>query len=336
MKIGWILSGNKDVAGARIQGWNMHKYFINQDIYSEVLSDPSEMNTDFHFSKKEIKEFITRQYDVILVQKIQSGKNFEFFLDECKKSKTKVIYIGIDRINLDFAISCDAIITVSDYIKNKVPKQHQNKVFKVFDGFEHNGELQKKHTTSKKITLVFTSNITFPKFPQIKYLPKNVSLKIIGPSEERMKKFAHKLPFNKEGKLFSDTPYNFEYILWDLKTVEKEILDCDVAVIPYPDNLLKENFIIRKSSNRLLMFMSYGIPTIVSPHPEYKHLIKQGENGFIANNPSEWIKYIEFLRDNPEKRKEIGQKAKLSVIDKYSLKRQGELYLKIIKKVLMM
>ena len=336
MKIGWILSGGKDVAGARIQGWNMHEYLLKSGIDSEIISGPETMNTDFHFSKREIEEFTNKEFDVILVQKIQSGRNFQFFLDICKKKNTKVIYIGIDRINLDFAISCDGIITVSEYIKNQIPKEYQKKVFKVFDGFEHDGELQKKHNKFKKLKLVFTSNIVFSKFPQIKHLPKNVSLKIIGPPEKKIKKFAQKLSFNKKGKIFSDTPYDFEYILWNLNTVDKEILDCDVAVIPYPDEILKENFIIRKSSNRLIMFMSYGLPVIVSPHPEYKKLIKQGENGFIANNHSEWIKYVEFLRDNPDKRKEIGQKARLTVIDKYSLKKQGDLYLNIIKKVLKM
>ena len=330
MRIGWILSGGKDVAGARIQGWNMHKYFINQDIYSEVLSDPSEMNTDFHFSKKEINEFISKKFDVILVQKIQSGKNFQYFLELCKKNNTKVIYIGIDRINLEFAISCDAIITVSNYIKKQIPKQHQKKVFTVFDGFEHNGELQKKHTKSKKIKLVFTSNIVFSKFPQIEYLPKHVSLEIIGPPKKRVKKFF------PNRTMFTETPYDFKYIIWNLKTVEKHILNCDVAVIPYPNEILKKDYIIRKSSNRLLMFMSYGLPVVVSPHPEYKPFIKQGKNGFIAKKPDEWIKFIEFLRDNPQKRKQIGKNARDSVINKYSLNCQGDLYFKIIKKVLKM
>jgi glycosyltransferase involved in cell wall biosynthesis len=51
--------------------------------------------------------------------------------------------------------------------------------------------------------------------------------------------------------------------------------------------------------------MSLGLPTIVSATPEYLPLIKQGKNGFIAKSEKDWIKFIKFLRDNPEKRKEI-------------------------------
>ena len=98
MKIGWILSGGKGVAGARIQGWNMHEYFISKEIDSEVLIGPAEMNTDFYLTKKEIKEIIKQKFDVILVQKIQTGKNFLYFIDECHKNNIKVIYVGIDRI----------------------------------------------------------------------------------------------------------------------------------------------------------------------------------------------------------------------------------------------
>ncbi len=325
MKIGWILSGNKNIAGARIQGWNMHEYLLQKGIQSEIISF-NHYNYDLKFTKNEINEILERNFDVILLQKIQTGENFNYLIKQAHKKSTKIIFIGIDRINVDFAVMCDTIIVVSKYLKKLIPEAHQKKTFKVFDSYDNPDNKCKKHSNKKKLSLVFVSNNVFSKFPQIPFLPKNVSLTIIGPPEERVKKFT------PNEKMFTETPYNFKYLVWNLDEVQKEILKCDVGVIPYPDELLKKDYIIRKSSNRLLMFMSYELPTIVSPHPEYKPLIKQGKNGFIANNPSEWIGYIEFLRDNPDKRKEIGQKARLSVIDKYSLKRQGELYLKIIKK----
>ena len=80
--------------------------------------------------------------------------------------------------------------------------------------------------------------------------------------------------------------------------------------------------------------MSLGMPAIVSPTPEYKKLIKQGVNGFVAKNPKEWAKFIKLLRDNPEKRKKIGNIARKNVIDKYSPVAQAELYLKIFNKIL--
>ena len=56
--------------------------------------------------------------------------------------------------------------------------------------------------------------------------------------------------------------------------------------------------------------------TIASPTPEYKPLIKQDKNGFLAKNPEEWIKYIEYLRDNPKERARIGKTARKYIVPK--------------------
>ena len=80
--------------------------------------------------------------------------------------------------------------------------------------------------------------------------------------------------------------------------------------------------------------MSLGMPAIVSPTPEYKKLIKQGKNGFIAKNSDEWNKFIELLRDNPKMRKKIGDEARKSIKEKFSLESQANLYLKIFSKTL--
>lgn len=328
MKIGWILSGNKGVAGARIQGWNMHKEFLKRKINSEIIFAPKGFQTELKLSKEEIDNIIKKDYNIIVLQKIQSGKNFNYLVENAHKKDIKIIFIGIDNINVEFAIQCDAIIVVSAYLKKLIPKRYHNKTYIVFDSYEHKKDQYKKHTDKKKIKLVFTSNDVFSKFPKIEYLPKDVILTIIGPPEERVKKF---MP---DKKIFTETLYKFKYIVWDLKTVNKEILKCDVAVIPYRDKDLKNEFIKRKSNNRLVMFMSFGIPTIASPRKEYKKLIKQGKNGFIAKNPKEWIRFIEVLRDNPQLRKQIGKRARKDVLEKYSMEKQADLYLKILRKTL--
>lgn len=327
MKIGWILSGNKNVAGARIQGWNMHEEMLKMKIKSEIISS-DHYNYNLNFSKMEIDKIIKKGYDLIVLQKIQSGENFDYFVKEAHKRKIKIVFIGIDNINIEFAVKCDAIVVVSKYLKGLISKKYQKKSFLVFDSYEHPKKQYKKITDKKKIKLVFVSNSVFSRFPQIDYLPKEVSLTIIGPPEKRVKKF---LP---DKKMFTDTPYKFKYLVWNINKVNEEILKCDVGVIPYRDKDLKGDFIQRKSNNRLVMFMSLGIPTIVSPTPEYKKLIDQGKNGFIANSPDEWIKFIELLRDNPKLRSKIGERARKDVLNKYSLNSQAKLYLKIFKKVL--
>ena len=325
LKVGWILSGSRNTAGARIQGWNVHDEFIKNGINSEIISS-KHFNYDLQFTKEEINNILNRRYDIIIFQKIQTGENFFYFIQEAHKKRIKLVFIGIDDLNVEFAIKCDVIIVVSKYLKRLIPKRYQKKAFLVFDSYEHPRDMIKKPSNNHKLRMVFVSNNVFSKFPQIDYLPQDVSLTIIGPSEERVKKYT------PDKKMFTETPYKFKYIVWSLENVHKEILKCDVGVIPYRDKDLMKDYVRRKSNNRLVLFMSLGIPTIASPTPEYKRLIKQGINGFIANNPKEWIKYLEFLRDNPEKRKQIGEKARLATLDKYSPEAQAKLYLEIIQK----
>ena len=78
-KVGWILSGSKNIAGARIQGWNMHEEFLKRGISSEVISF-KHFNYDLKFSKKEIDEILKKDYDLIVIQKIQTGDNFEYLV----------------------------------------------------------------------------------------------------------------------------------------------------------------------------------------------------------------------------------------------------------------
>jgi len=326
-KIGWILSGDENVAGARIQGWNMHKEFLKRNIYSEIISF-NHYDYNLRYSKKEIDEILEKNYNIIVLQKIQTGDNFNYFVQQSHKKGIKIVFIGLDDINVDFAVKCDLIIVVSKYLKELIPKEYQNKTYLVFDSYEHPKEQYKKHTDKKKVKLVFVSNNVFSRFPQIEFLPKDVSLTIIGPPEERVKRF---MP-NK--KMFTETPYKFKYIVWNLKEVHKEILKCDIGVIPYRDKDLDKEYVERKSNNRLVLFMSLGIPTIVSPTLEYKKLVKQGINGFVAKTSQEWIKLIELLRDNPKLRMNVGKKARKTVLEKNSMEAQADLYLRIFEKIL--
>lgn len=325
MKIGWLLSGIEIVAGARIHGWNMHRYFISKNIDSNIVYCPKGYDKHLPLSIQEIDKILEQNFDVLVFQGLRDGKNIDYLIEQSKKSGSKIVYIDTDNVPIEHASKFDAVITVSEYIKSLFDKKFQKNVHVIFDGYEHDNKLVKHHTSKKKITLVFVTNNVYDKFPQIEHLPADVSLKIIGPPKKRVEKYTP----NK--KMFTDTKYAFEYIIWNIKSVEKEILSCDVAVIPFPKHHLDHEYLKKKSNNRLILFMSYGLPTIVSPAPAYLDLLKHAQDGFIAKTPSEWIKYIELLRDNPSLRKKIGSNALKKVKDKYSYKNQAEKYLKIFK-----
>jgi glycosyltransferase involved in cell wall biosynthesis len=325
MKIGWILSGNENVAGARIQGWNVHRILKQKGYVSEILYAPSGFKKEIELNYDEKEKILKAGCDVVCIQKFYDNEQLRDLINELQANKIKIVYICMDRMNKFLAEKADKILVVSKYLKDNLSLNDKKKAKIVFDGFEQNKNLYKKHTTRREIKLVYVSNNVYDVFPQIKKLPGKVKLRIIGPPKLRIKKF------NPTSKIFSDTPYEFEYINWTLDKVTQNILDCDVGVLPYPCKLINTPAIRRKSNNRLIYLMSLGLPVIVSPTDEFKKLIKNGKNGFIATTEKEWENIIINLRDKPDFRKKVGETARKFVLEKYSLEKQVEIYEKILK-----
>ena len=64
--------------------------------------------------------------------------------------------------------------------------------------------------------------------------------------------------------------------------------------------------------------MAIGIPYVASPVGINTEMTEEGINGFLAKDEEEWYEKITFLVNNPGKRKEIGEKARKIVEEKYS------------------
>lgn len=105
----------------------------------------------------------------------------------------------------------------------------------------------------------------------------------------------------------SDVPWNKDTYLETAKAFDIIICPIDHYRQPY------------KANNKLTQFMSLGKPIIASPLQAYKEVIKNGWNGYLADNLEDWKKYLELLRDDESLRKKVGENALRSVQDKYSV-----------------
>ena len=316
MRLGWILNGNREVAGARIHGWNMHEILKERGYESEIIHAPRGFSTHFPLTKDEIDSLPA--YDAILITRFKTGENLAYFLDT---TKAKVIHICSAPPNTLIMERADHILAVSDFLLGQLP---ESKSSHIFDGYEQDSSKKKTHHDEKRITLGYVSNNVYDEFPQIDRLPQNVKLKIIGPPEKRVKK-------HMAGKtLFAKTKIPFEYEVWDEYTVTDELLETDVGVIPYPDHQLEEDAIKAKSNNRAIYLMSLGLPVIASPLHELRKLVENGETGYIARTKEEWQRYIKKLRDDPQTRKRMGEEARERALP-YSKEAQADEYEKILK-----
>jgi len=79
----------------------------------------------------------------------------------------------------------------------------------------------------------------------------------------------------------------------------------DVGLIP----LVSSAFNLSKSDLKFVEYGMQGIPAVASKVEPYLQSIKHGENGFLATNAKDWIKFTSRLIESTELRREMGSRA---------------------------
>lgn len=80
----------------------------------------------------------------------------------------------------------------------------------------------------------------------------------------------------------------------------------DIGVIPLVDS----RFNRCKSDLKFLEYSIVGIPSVASKVVSYEGSVKHGENGFLARNAKDWLKYLSRLIEDAELRDRIGERAR--------------------------
>ncbi len=88
----------------------------------------------------------------------------------------------------------------------------------------------------------------------------------------------------------------------------------DIGVMPLVDSEWNRG----KCSFKAVEYMACGVASICSAVGENNYLIRDGENGFLANSTDEWADKIKIIYDNPELTAKIGREAQRTIKNKYS------------------
>ena len=103
-------------------------------------------------------------------------------------------------------------------------------------------------------------------------------------------------------------------LAWSENTELDLINSFDVGVMP----LLDDEWARGKCAFKLIQYMACAVPVIASPVGANVEVIN-GACGLMASTPQEWENALRTLRDQPEKRRHMGQAGRERVISKYSL-----------------
>jgi len=135
----------------------------------------------------------------------------------------------------------------------------------------------------------------------------------------------HLVGFDK--KLESKLQFNYKIIQWTEDSEVLEICKFDVGIMPLPDTFFEKG----KCGFKLIQYMGCKKPVIASNVGENKIIVENNVNGFLVENKSDWVKYLEFFYKNQRKGKEFGLVGCKKIDELYSLEKNQIKYYKNIK-----
>lgn len=126
---------------------------------------------------------------------------------------------------------------------------------------------------------------------------------------------------------FRNSALGVQGIAWSKETELDELGEIDIGIMPLPD----DEWARGKCGLKGLVYMSMEIPTIMSPVGVNSEIIQHGINGFLARTEADWMEQLSELIEKPELRKKLGKAGRQTVVAKYSVIANRELYLNSIR-----
>lgn len=111
-------------------------------------------------------------------------------------------------------------------------------------------------------------------------------------------------------------PSRVEYIKWSPENDVRTIQEMTLGLMPIEDTPWGRG----KCSYKMLLYMSCGLPVVVSPVGMNNDVLALGNVGFAPRSEAEWADALLWLLDNPAKTSEMGTTGRRIVEEHYSLK----------------
>jgi len=119
-----------------------------------------------------------------------------------------------------------------------------------------------------------------------------------------------------------------ENVNWMLESEIKTLQGFDIGIMPMPDTKWTRG----KCAFKAILYISVGIPCVCSPVGMNNELIMDGKNGFLASSDEEWEEKLSELIESANLRKSIGEKARRTVTEKYSVRASFPEFIKVLEK----
>lgn len=115
---------------------------------------------------------------------------------------------------------------------------------------------------------------------------------------------------------------------WRAETEVAEVGAFDIGLMPLPDDAWSRG----KCGFKGLLYMSLGVPAVVSPVGVNPEIVTHGENGLLADDEDQWFEALATLVADHDLRRRLGDAGRQTVVERYSGQRWAPRFLEVLQK----
>ncbi|ANJ74377.1 glycosyl transferase family 1 [Ralstonia insidiosa] len=110
---------------------------------------------------------------------------------------------------------------------------------------------------------------------------------------------------------------DIECLPWSENSEVASITECDIGIMPLTDSPWERG----KCGYKLIQYMACGLPVVASPVGVNSQIVRDGENGFLADTPEAWERALGQLLHQASSRECMGRAGRSRVEEEYCVQR---------------
>jgi glycosyl transferase family 1 len=350
LKIGFALlsSAQSPVASTRIACLNLLPHLATLGAEPVVIFDQAEPVREPDMTGVAERAAGSR-CDVVVFQKVH-GASVLKCVTRLRELGIASVYYVCDFVDDAMAAAVDRTATVTEFLRSLYAPELHSSIDVVHDGIERPGpqKLASEHRERRALRAALVTSQELYALPVIGIPPSPWHVDVLGryPRAATQRLRSLRWSLMREPSLRADTAIiagalhrRIRHTPWSIDGVYEALLRADIGIIPIDtsDTFIHPEATVPawqlKSENRLTLKMAIGLPVIATPIPSYESVIEHGRNGFLARSREDWTRCFNTLRD-PALRIEMGARARLSVLERYSVEAQAQKLMYCIRRAL--
>ena len=361
MKIGFVLLSNpaNPIPSTRVAVLNMLPQLREGGLEPDIVFSPERPSETPTLPDDLFDRVRAGGYDIVVFQKVR-GPDVTRLVGRLRAVGIRTAYMVCDLVDAEMAEITDATLLVTEFLRSLYPARLADKLHVVHDGIEQPNAVQQDTPRTQAhgsrrtpLHAVLVTSARLDSLPVLGTLPDWLQVTVVGryaPGQDILSRFnqarwtlseqsglTRRLAFIR---FLADRRIRCE--AWNAEGVYEQLARADIGIIPIDSTpwtaavgTLPPTWMV-KSENRLTLKMAVGLPVVATPIPAYEPVIRQGINGFLATSRTQWLEALDVLRD-PDTRRNIGQAARASVLQRYSQQEQArrliEVFLQLGRRV---